>query len=230
MRRFILAATTTAAFLAAPLGAQSVSNTVSTSQADAFEGLGANLVPTVGETFTVPVGVSYLNTFSFFLANDPDNSLAPDLQFKPYVMSWSTDHPTGTNLLSLSPVYMGNATSTFLQYTFAADVPVTPGAVYVAFLTTSGVPQSGNGANEFAGATNYYSGGQLVYAFTDANGTNFTSPSDWYDGAGAQLGFDAEFSNSRSTVPEPSQFLLLGSGLGSLLGVVRVRRRKALPA
>ena len=78
---------------------------------------------------------------------------------------------------------------------------MTPGSVYVAFLTTSGVSQNGDGYNQFAGSADSCSGGELVYAFTVPNGSDLTTPADWYSGEGAQLGCDAKFFGAQSTVP-----------------------------
>jgi hypothetical protein len=229
MRRFLLAASALAVAVGAPLGAQqSVINTPSFSDDLALSGLGAGPygIPTIGQTFTVPIGATTLTNFSFYLANDANFGGGSELLYKPYLMVWSVDHPTGLNLLSSPLTHTGNSTSDFLQYTFSAGTSVTPGDVYVAFLSTAGISQSGNGYNQFAGTTSSYSGGQLVYAFTSPDGSDLTSPSTWGDGAGAQLGFDAEFTSGTSTVPEPSEFLLIATGLTTLAGSVRFRRRR----
>ncbi len=189
-------------------------------------------MPTVGQTFTVPTGANFITNFSFYLANDSNFDGGANLRFQPFLMAWSTDHPTGSNLLPASLVYNGNPTPSYLQYLFPAGVSVTPGNVYVAFLTTSGVTQggSGNGFNQFAGTTSSYAGGQLVYAYTSPDRHDFTSASVWSDGAGQDLGFTAQFTGNVSSVPEPSELALLGTGLGTLIAGVRIRRRKSTAA
>jgi len=230
MRTIILKVGVLALAISSMAAAQTpVVNTPDFTSAGALSGFGANGVPTVGQTFTVPVGDTFLNSFSFYLGNDELNGGGADLVFQPYLMAWSGDHPGGINLLSLSPATAGNG-STYAQYIFNVGMSVTPGDVYVAFLTTSGVAQNGdgNGFNQFAGSNTAYSGGELVYAFTATDGSDITTPGNWYSGAGAQLGFNAQFSGEQSTVPEPSEFLLLGSGLSGLVAFVRVRRRRAI--
>ena len=88
-----------------------------------------------------------------------------------YTLSYNAAHhvvpyPAGT-LLPSSPTTAGNGSSIFLPYTFVAGVSVTPGDVYVAFLSSAGVQQSGNGYNQFAGTADTYNGGQFVYGFSN---------------------------------------------------------------
>jgi hypothetical protein len=220
----IMAAASIPAF-SARAAAQSVVNTPSYSENDAVSGFGPGGVSSVGQTFTAPTGATSLSSFTFYLANDFNFGGGDELFFQPYLMVWDVDHATGLNLLSSSPVTQGNATSVFAPYTFAAGVAVNPGDVFVAFLSTTGVQQSGNGFNEFAGSSDTYDGGQMVYNFS-SNPSGLTDALNWGDGAGAQIGFDAEFTGAQSTVPEPSEFLLLATGLSGMIGVVRMRGRR----
>lgn len=234
MRRLSLAAGVIMAALTLPTfgaraSAQSIGNAPSYSDNDALSGFGPNGVPSQGETFTAPTGATVLNSFTFYLANDVNFGGGDELFFQPYLMAWDVDHPTGSNLLSSSPVTQGNGTSVFSPFTFTAGVSVNPGDVFVAFLSTVGVQQSGNGYNEFAGTADTYDGGQFVYGFSN-DPNDLTDPSNWGDGAGAQLGFAAEFTGAQSTVPEPSEFLLLATGLSTMAGTIRFRRRRRVAA
>lgn len=232
MRTIILRVSALALAISGVAAAQTpVINTPDFTSAGAFAGFGANGVPTAGQTFTVPVGDTFLNSFSFYLANDELNGGGADLVFKPYLMTWAGDHPSGVNLLGVSPATAGNG-STYAEYLFNVGMAVTAGDVYVAFLTTSGVAQNGdgNGFNQFAGSNTAYAGGELVYAFTAADGSDITAPGNWTGSEGGQLGFNAQFSGEQSTVPEPSEFVLLGSGLSGLIGLVRIRRKRAMDA
>lgn len=230
MRHLSLAAGAVMAVLAlpalsVPAGAQSIANAPSFSDNDALSGFGPSSIPSFGQTFTAPAGATSLSSFTFYLANDVNFGGGDELLFKPYLMVWDVDHPSGNDLLLSSPTTAGNGSSIFLPYTFGADVSVTPGDVYVAFLSSAGVQQSGNGYNQFAGTADTYNGGQFVYGFSN-DPNDLTSASNWADGAGAQLGFAAEFTGSQSTVPEPSEFLLLATGLSTMAGTVRFRRRR----
>ena len=235
MRRLLLtasalAATLSAAAIIAPAAAQSIQNAPSYSIGDGPNGFGS-IVPTVGQTFTAPTSAAYMTSFTFYLANDPDFGGGDELYFRAYLMTWNVDHPTGVNLLASSPVTQGNGGADFRAYTFdGGNAAVTPGDVYVAFLSTAGISQSGNGTNAFAGSTDANVGGQLVYAFTLADGSDLTSAQWWSDGADSQLGFAAEFTGAQSTVPEPSEFLLIATGLSSIAGTVRFRRRRQVAA
>lgn len=225
----IMAALLTLPALSAPVSAQSIVNAPSFSDNDAQSGFGVSGVPSFGQTFTAPTGATSLSSFTFYLANDVNFGGGDELLFKPYLMVWNVDHPTGSNLLSVAPITAGNGSFVFLPDTVGAGVSVTPGDVYVAFLSTAGVPQSGNGYNEFAGSLDTYNGGQFVYGFSN-DPNDLTSASNWGDGAGAQLGFAAEFTGAQSTVPEPSEFLLIATGLSSIAGTVRFRQRRQLAA
>lgn len=221
MRRSFIAASVLVAVLSASAGAQSVTNPGDPS-ALPQQLFGANLLSTVGQTFTVPTGATQLDNFTFYLANDDVFGGGGDLVFQPYLMLWNGDHPTGMNLYT-GGTQPGNATSIYQPVTLAAGISVTPGDVFVAFLTTAGVTQNGDGYNQFEGTNATYNGGELVYASPSPDGSDLMSPGVWSSSAGQQLAFNAQFS---TVTPEPSEFVLLGTGLTSLIGFVRIRRRR----
>lgn len=232
MRHFILAACMIAATSTSAIAqSQSIVLAPSNDPALALDGFGQPGVPTVGQTFTIPGTAAFLTDFHFSLANDVNYGTGAELLFRPYLMAWNGTNATGDNLLLFNPAEPGSVApeGSYMDYLFAAGVPVTPGDMYVAFLSASGVPQSGSGLNRIFGTEAPYSDGQLVYAFTDNDAPDFTSPDVWYNGGDADLAFTANFSNT-STVPEPSEFVLLATGFSGLAGVVRLRRRRTIAA
>ena len=192
---------------------------------------------TYGQTFTAPTGGNFLQTFSFWLGDDPQGlgtTNAPSLLFQAYVMQWdaANGHATGPVLYS-SSVY-GGPTSLSQRYDFASpNVAVSAGTQYVAFLSASNsfgniVPTDATALMETS-LLGTYTGGAFV--FTD-NGSDFnslsTNPWDFTGfGPDYQAHFAADFSaNAVSVVPEPSSLVLLVAGLSTLM-VLAVRKKRA---
>lgn len=176
-------------------------------------------VPAVGQAFTAGSGQNYLTRFGFFLANDADtdpSGVGSNLQFRAYLYAFDGTNATGSALYT-SGVMSGTTSPTFQQYLFNTGfTPLTPGNMYVAFLSASGVSQSGVGFNAFAGTSDTYTGGDLVF---DVGDSNLTDPNTTLDG-GMPVAFTAAFA---TTTPEPSELMLVGTGL---LGLVPMVRRK----
>ena len=216
MYRKLFAAATMLAVSASIATAQSVSLSSNGSPIGGF-GPGPNGVPGVGQVFTA--GDNYLTNFGFFLTNDPNtdmNGVGSNLQFRAYVYGFDGSTVTGTALYT-SPVTSGTDATDFQQYLFNTGfTPLVPGNMYVAFLSTAGVTQSGIGFNSFAGTDDAYSGGDFVFDYGDGS---FTDPNTIGDG-GAPMAFNAAFA---TTTPEPSELALLAP---ALLGLVPVVRRK----
>ncbi|MGI8548260.1 MAG: PEP-CTERM sorting domain-containing protein [Gemmatimonadaceae bacterium] len=230
MRTTILAASLM--LCAAPIAAQSSISITPTG--DPLNGFGKPGIATFGQTFTAPTGTS-LQSFQFYLANDTDDGgNGGFLNFRGYVMAWDAvnGHATGPVLFS-STVRTGNPLDTystaFSTFGIPGGVALNPGGAYVAFLSASGLPPTtGNAGFAFenmeAGAA--YAGGQWVY---NDNGDDFASLSTttWNNSAGDQdAAFSAQFAQAAVTAPEPSELVLLASGLSGLAGVVRLRRRR----
>ncbi|MGI9089765.1 MAG: PEP-CTERM sorting domain-containing protein [Gemmatimonadaceae bacterium] len=234
MRTTILAASLMLA--AAPLAAQSSISIAPTG--DPLNGFGKPSIATFGQTFTAPTG-SVLQSFQFYLANDADDGgNGGFLNFRGYVMAWDAvnGHATGPVLFS-SVARTGNPLDTYSTAFSTFGIPggttLNPGGAYVAFLSASGLAPTGNPAFAFenmeAGAA--YAGGQWVY---NDNGDDFASLSTttWNNAFGDQdAAFNAQFTQAGvTTAPEPSELVLMVSGLSGLAGIVRLRRRRVVSA
>lgn len=234
MRTTILAASLMLA--AVPLAAQSSISIAPTG--DPLNGFGKPSIATFGQTFTAPTTGSLLQGFQFYLANDvEDGGNGGFLNFRGYIMAWdaANGHATGPVLFS-SAARTGNPLDTystaFSMFGIPGGVTLNPGGAYVAFLSASGLTPTGNPdfalENMEAGAA--YAGGQWVY---NDNGDDSASLSTttWNNADGDQdAAFSAQFAQAAVTTPEPSEFVLLASGLSGLAGILKLRRRRVLSA
>jgi hypothetical protein len=196
-------------------------------------GFGKGATTTFGQTFTAPTGFSFLQTFSFWLSNDPGlTTNSSSLLFQAYVMEWDSfnGHAVGP-VLYTSGVQSG-PTANSQRYNFdVTSIGLNPIAQYVAFLSASTqlsniVPSDATAAMEtsFLGT---YTGGQFVFT---TNGADFSSLStDPWKFTGMpeyQSRFEATFSDAAvSVVPEPSSLMLLALGVLTVLLVVAKRKR-----
>ncbi len=189
---------------------------------------GQPLVATMGETFTAPSPTNVLQSFQFYLANNADNGgNGGNLLFEGYVSEFNT---TNNNLvgplLFQSAVTAGNSADSYIPYSFNTGFLILdPTKTYIAFLSASGLTPTAStpyAFEAFSGTDDTNPRGMFVYA---DNGNDFSSLSS--QDAFSPLGGDAAFSAQFTSTPEPSEFLLLGSGLSGLVGFVRVRRNRA---
>jgi hypothetical protein len=195
-----------------------------------LSGFGKGAVGTVGQTFTAPSSASALTNFQFYLSNDLDNGgNGAGLSFQEYVMAWDATNLTPTGpVLFQSGIIQGNGGDAFAPFMFnPGNVAVSPNNVYVAFITTAGVT-SGNTAaafNALGGSDDTSDGGSLVFSVEDTNFNNLMT-SQWSVVDGTNAAFSAQFTSNTSSVPEPSELILIATGLTTLAGSVRFRRRK----
>lgn len=230
---------TVAAVIAALTFAAAAANaqTINLPDNDAPSGpFGKSSTATYGQTFVAPVGFTYLQSFSFWLSNDPGlQAVNPDaLRFRAYVMEWDANngHATG-NPLFMSAVQSGPGALS-QRYDFApTNTLLNSTKQYVAFLSASGLFGSIGATEATAGVESSFAGtytdGQFVFA---DNGDDFgaLTTDAWLLSGGFpeyQAHFAASFTaNAVAVVPEPSSMILLAAGMSAMLLVV-VRRKRA---
>lgn len=233
--KLLLAALLPITLATAPLAAQTSINLPPTADSARITGFGRpDGFATVGQTFKVPAGnATVLQNFQFSLANGNPVAFGGNgggLFFRAYLATFDATTGLAGPILFTSPVTQGNPLDTFgPPFNFAThSLALNPGTVYVAFLSTSGLPFEGTSAFEdIEASVAPYADGSLVFKQSDNIGDPFTAKQ------GLNTAFSAQFSSNTSTVPEPSDFLLVASGLGGLGGlggIVRLRRRRVAGA
>lgn len=230
MRSHLTAVTCALMFAATPMMAQNIN--LPPNPAFPIGPFGLVSVATVGETFTAPAPTNVLQSFQFYLANNLDNGgNGGNLLFRGYVSEFDmvNDKLTGP-LLFQSAITAGTNDTTFAPFRFnAGSLVLDPGKTYVAFLSASGLTPTGgvDGAvNTVAGTDAPNSRGSLVFS-NNGNDFGFLSQNDAF---GVVEGSNAAFSAQFTVTPEPSEFVLLASGLSGLAGIVRLRRRRVAGA
>lgn len=182
-------------------------------------------IHTFGQTFTTPTD-AYLNDFSFWM------SAAPDLQFQAYVFAWDQANLRATGgALFASAVMSGPSGDWYDQVSVnTGSLLLNPGSMYVAFLSTSGLPGSGSNAWQWPGS-DAYTGGAFVYIRNGDDQSQWTN-SMWGTnsyGVGTDLRFDMNFSPNGpvSVTPEPVSMSLLGTGLAAVASLRRRRKTQS---
>jgi hypothetical protein len=193
-----------------------------------------------GQTFTAPVGHARLSTFSFFVNDYFGGGAyhADQLRFRAFVTLWDAVLSLpAEGILFESTSREGNASEAYVERAFnTGGLLLTPGATYIAFLSSLKDPTANLEGEQVMGGVQYvfnegsnYPGGAMV-AGTASNQTgamddllsplNTTLTDNGYP-------YDAAFTATflPTQVPEPGAFLLLASGL-ALGGLVRHRRSR----
>jgi hypothetical protein len=197
-----------------------------------IQAFGSSATPTFGNTVTVPLRDSILQSFSFEI------NLPSSITFAGYVYAWDSLPPnidgsggttaTGARLFQSAPTHTAG-TGAFELITFVTyGLPLIPGAQYVLFASTSefsNSPGSGLWGAQAYFTPDWYSGGAFVFNNNNDSSLWTTSyPTGGWVGSfipnGGDLAFRAEF----SSVPEP------GTGLGALgallCAVLSLRRER----
>lgn len=214
--------------LTASLPAAVISTIPSWNGSDAISSFGVPNSQTFGQTITAPSsGGSVLQSFAF------EFKLPTALKFRGEVYAWdqTNSRASGANLYESATVQttIGDA---FQLISFnTGNLSLTPGGLYVIFVTTSKDTSTGTGApcgtatlggcaGSVSGAA--YSGGSF---FSLSNGTDTTQ---WTSNSWSQffvpssLAFSAQFGSGSTATPEPASWTLAGA---ALLAAVVVRTR-----
>jgi PEP-CTERM motif len=184
----------------------------------------------VGQTFTVPIGYSFLQSFSFWLADDAGLTInGAALQFRGYVAEW--DGAKAGNVLFTSGVMYGQQCASVQQACSfqSPNVTVAGGQQYVAFLSAVGLfgdiaeTEASLAINTVFDPAFAYAGGAFVSTNTGASLSDLSS-TDWENTGTSE--YQSQFSATFTTnvVPEPSSLLLMAVGAAGLLVVARRRR------
>lgn len=188
---------------------------------------GVVTTPAFGQTFTVPVGATSIESFSFFFASNAADVTSPVTTFYAYLMAWDGTSPQGA-ILYQSALRDAGPCCTIVQETFnTSGLSLSAGGTYLAFIA----PTFGSLVNTQA-ALNFefldtYAGGSA--AFAHSCGADLASCS-WALAPTRDNDFVATFSSTGITpvpVPEPRSVGLLAVGVVGLFGIGVTRRRRS---
>jgi hypothetical protein len=184
-----------------------LSNSPAWNGGDYITPFGEPEIATIGQTFTADAAHSELLGFTFLLKSDAGGNV----DFRGYVSAWDGAKLTGPLLFSSDVRTLPAGTNAFQPVTFDIDdLLLTPGAQFVAFLSTSGFFDSVDGTAGIAAPvlSDTYAFGNLVIAL---NGDDFDTlfENAWEEIFGIDLAFTMEFPSG--AVPEPAAFGVIGA-------------------
>lgn len=212
----LLAVGATVALLtaASAAGAQTYSNGPNSGNISSF---GFPDTQTYGEVFTAQTSGN-LSSFSMFLGSAIGGTLYGGIGAWNCGASYAANCGESSALYDSSPVAADHAGT----YTFAPNVALTAGSVYVAYLSVFGANNSGQSTTSMPLGSG--GGGFDYFVFNNSNNGPHSSNWNYFSNFGnARL--DLTFEPSAGGVPEPTSWALMLLGFGGLGAVLRSSRR-----
>lgn len=163
---------------------------------------------TFGQTFTVPPGMNQLNDASLWLR---DAGFSP-VKFGLYISAWNGTRTTGPLLYQSGMQTLSQEVQLLTPQNIAVQtggIPVTPGAQYILFVTSSPFLDGEFDRGSVGVINNDVYAGGAVYYQVNGYGLAQLADADWQ---GDFSNFDLPFRVTFSAVPEPSTVLLLLAG------------------
>jgi len=176
-----------------------------------------------GQVFTVPTTTVFLESFSMW---GRQIQTWGNSEFRAHVATWDDATMSFSDIWSspatnvTSPAVplgsTGEALSNWAEQMFTPGLGLYAGATYLAYVEVS----------QALDYVNFASGDGFAARFVAADGNTGLVRLD--NGAVGQVWDNADmaFTGTFSTAPEPASWVLLGTGLLTMLGMARLRRRR----
>ncbi len=175
-------------------------------------GVSANGVYQVGQTITVPTGVSELDSFSLVFYD------ALGVALDGVVENWNGS-AAGSTLFTGGPVASPGSTQVlggYFAFTYNTAIAVTPGTQLFLGLVADGGGTFGGNVAWFGYPGNLYSGGNLLFNTGGGLSSVF--------GVGEDMAFSASFDTVTPDAPEPGSIgLMVAGALAMAFGRRRIR-------